>query len=247
MTVARILDGSQAAAVIEAAGIIRAGGLVVVPTDTLYGLAVSVFQVEAVQRMFAVKQRATQAPPPILLGTAADLPILVDHVSRAAWRLIDAFWPGPLTLVLPAKTSVPKILTSHPGMVGVRVPGARTCLEMLQVLGEPVTGTSANISGQPPASRAEEALRQFGDRVDAILTRDNEVREKGPSTVIEIGAEGVVLRRTGVISTDTIRQATGLAVTGPVDRSPSPHYNKSRARTENGGSAPDSGKGDPEQ
>jgi L-threonylcarbamoyladenylate synthase len=212
LTGPRLLDGSRASDIVEAARIVRDGGLAIVPTDTLYGLAASVFRAEAIERVFAVKERTPTSSLPILLGTAADLPILVERVPRVAWKLIDAFWPGPLTLVLPAKSWIPRNLTSRAGTVGVRVPAGRTCLQLLQVLGEPITGTSANVSGRPPPSTADEALLQLGDRVDALLAHDVTVRLGGPSTVVELTSDGVVVHRPGVVSADQIRQAVGLPV-----------------------------------
>ena len=220
----RLLSGSSAAAIVEAARIIRSGGLVVVPTDTVYGLAAAALNPDAIARVFEAKERPSDLRLPLLIGTAADLPVVARAIPRVAWRLIDRFWPGPLTIVLPAAATVPGILTANGGSVGARVPAGRTILRLLEVLGEPIVGTSANISGEPPASAASDALRQLDGRVEAILEGDGEVRGGLPSSVIDLSRRVPTVRRAGAISIDDLRAVVGTrmevvgTLTGPVGK-----------------------------
>lgn len=217
----RQLSGARAPDIVEAARIIRSGGLVVVPTDTVYGLAAAALSAEAVERVFEAKQRPGDLRLPLLLGTAADLPIVARAIPRVAWRLIDRFWPGPLTIVLPAAAAVPGALTANGNSVGIRVPAGRTILRLLEVLGEPIVGTSANISGEASASTAADARRQLGGRIDAILAADDEVRGGLPSSVIDLSGRVPVVRRSGAVSLDQLRAVVGTrmevagSLTGP--------------------------------
>jgi L-threonylcarbamoyladenylate synthase len=198
--------------VAAAASILREGGLVAIPTDTLYGLAASVFRPAALDRVYEAKQRQPEARVPILIATAADLPLLASSVPRDAWRLIDRFWPGALTLVFPARRSLPIQVTRGGSTVAVRVPAARTALRLLESLGEPVVGTSANISGQPPATTAAEVLSQLGGRIDAVLEDDASVGGGLPSTIVDMSGEAPVIVRHGAIPGDAIREAMGMRV-----------------------------------
>ena len=208
----KVLTADQPSNIVATARILREGGIVVIPTDTVYGLAASVYQPAAIERIFLAKQRTPEARVPLLLGTAADLPLLVEEVPRVAWDLIGRFWPGPLTLVLPARRAVPEAVTRGGRTVAVRVPAGRSTLQLLQVLGEPVIGTSANISGRAPALTAREAVEQLDGRVDAILVDDGVIRAGVASTVVEVSEAHLTVRRVGAVSVDRLRQTVGPGV-----------------------------------
>ena len=210
--VAGILPASQGANIALVARVLRDGGVAVIPTDTVYGLAASVFDESAIARVFEVKRRAPDAAVPVLLHTAADLPLLVADVPAIAWTLIDRFWPGPLTLVLPARPAVPRVLRGGGQTIAVRVPAARTCLQVLEAAGVPLVGTSANRSGEPPATRAAEAWEALGTEVDVVLEDDAAIGGPLPSTVVELEDGQPVVRRAGVLGVETIRQAVGTRV-----------------------------------
>jgi L-threonylcarbamoyladenylate synthase len=205
MSEALFLDARDPVDILSAADRLRTGDLVVIPTDTVYGLAASIFRPEAVERIYAVKQRNSGIPLPVLVATAADLPLLVREVPSAAWTLIDAFWPGPLTLVLTASLGAPPQVVSAKGTVGVRQPAGRSCLALLQVLGEPVVGTSANRHGEPPALTAREAFDTLGSEVDAVLADDTAVSGKA-STVVEVDGDEIFVRREGALAAEEIRR-----------------------------------------
>lgn len=199
------LDGRDPAALAEAARLLREGAVVVLPTDTGYGLAASMFQPASVERVFAIKQRDASLRLPLLIPTAADLPLLVREVPPLAWKLIGAFWPGPLSLVLPATDAVPRVIVAGHATVAVRVPNSYACLQVLQFLGEPVTGTSANLSGQPSATTAAEAIRQLGAAIDAIVVDDAALLHPRASTVAELDGGVLTIHREGAISSETLR------------------------------------------
>jgi L-threonylcarbamoyladenylate synthase len=211
-TAPRVLRAASPADIVQAASMLREGAVVVVPTDTVYGLAAGVFHPEAVSRVFAMKGRAPAAPVPVLLATAADLPLLVRRIPTVAWNLIAAYWPGPLTLALPARDTVAKTITAGRPTVAVRVPANRAVLQLLQVLGEPIVGTSANRTGHAPFMDGMAALSDLGQEPDAVLLDDEHVRGGGVSTVAEVRDDMVVIHRAGAVPLDAIRRATGVRV-----------------------------------
>lgn len=209
---ARLLPADDPANILEAAALLRRGGVVAIPTDTVYGLAASVWHPAAVARVFIVKRRAPDSAVPVLTATASDLPLLASNVPSVSWKLIDRFWPGPLTLVFPARPSLDRTITGGGTSVAVRVPGSRTCLQLLEAVGDPLVGTSANLHGSPPALRAGEVVDAIGGEIDCVLAADSEVREGIASTVVGIGADECIIFREGVIPVDSIRRAVGFRV-----------------------------------
>ena len=206
-----ILPAANPASTLRVASLLREGGVAVVPTDTLYGLAASVFNEDAVRRVYAVKRRPPEKRVPVLLGSAAELTILAAPPPRVTWKLIDAFWPGALTLVLAAGRSAPKSIARNTDTVALRVPGSRSCLELLQSLGEPIVGTSANRSGEMPARTAREVAAAVPE-VDAVLEDDSTVRLHAPSTVVKVTEGKITILRAGVISAEQVRGVVGAAM-----------------------------------
>ena len=206
-----VLDAHRPGDVVRAATILRNGGVIVVPTDTLYGIAACVYRLDALERVYTIKQRPNDMRMPVLLATAADLGLLVDDVPRTAWKLIDRFWPGSVTIVLPASSRAPKAVLRGSKTIAVRVPALRPCLELLQTLGEPVVGTSANRTGRPPIQSAEDALAELPE-VDAVL-EDRDIDPVGkPSTIVEVLEDQLQILRVGAVSVEDIRTAAGAAV-----------------------------------
>lgn len=210
---ATLLDATKPEDILSAARLLSHGGVCVIPTDTVYGLAARVLSEDALDRAYAVKQRPPEKRVPILIASASDLTFLVEQVPRTAWKLISAFWPGALTLVLPARRSVSQRVRGGGNTVGVRVPASRSCLQLLECLGEPVVGTSANVGGHPAARTAAEALTQLGEQVDAILADDGGVSGGLPSTVAEVVDTEVLIHRRGAIPVDAIRAAVNTRIT----------------------------------
>ncbi|MCL5025320.1 MAG: L-threonylcarbamoyladenylate synthase, partial [Chloroflexi bacterium] len=155
--------------VADAAEVLRGGGLVVYPTDTLYGLGAHAFTPAAVERVFALKGRAAEKPVPLLLARPEDMESVALDIPDLAWELADAFWPGALTLVLKRHPLVLDIVTGGGPTVAVRVPHHAVPLGLVAALGVPITGTSANPAGKPGPRTASEAVEALGDGVDLVL------------------------------------------------------------------------------
>nr|MBI3611882.1 threonylcarbamoyl-AMP synthase [Nitrospirota bacterium] len=186
----------------EAGRIARAGGVLAVPTESFYALSASVGstagQAEAIRRVCRIKGRMDDKPLLVLIADRAQLDSLVASVPRSALVLMERFWPGPLTLVFPAAKGLPADLTAGTGTVGIRLLAYPLLAAVLRRTG-PLTGTSANRSGAPPARTAEEVDKAVGDDVDAIL--DGGLTPGGrPSTVVDVSGEIRVLREGPIAS-----------------------------------------------
>jgi L-threonylcarbamoyladenylate synthase len=163
--------------------VLQRSGLVAIPTETFYGLGVNPFDARAVDRLRAVKGREDAKPILVLVASINDLSAFVEQVPPAASLLIEGFWPGPLTILFPARASLPHALTAGTGLVGMRVSSCRPLCELLARVG-PLTGTSANRAGAAPARTAEAVQQALGDAVDLIV--DAGPTPGGlPSTVVD--------------------------------------------------------------
>lgn len=188
----------------EAADIVRGGGVIAFPTETFYGLGAHPFDARAVQRIFDLKGRSLRdAPLLVLIRSRADLERLAVEITPVAERLMEACWPGPLTLVFRASEQVPPVLTAGTGTIGVRLSASPAVQRLLEAVGGPLTGTSANRSGRSPATTAEEVERDLGDGVDAILNGD--ATPGGlPSTVVDTTVTPPRLLREGRVPTAAV-------------------------------------------
>jgi L-threonylcarbamoyladenylate synthase len=181
----------------RALAVLSAGGLVVMPTDTVYGVGCLAFNSEAVARLYLVKGRPENKPIPVLLSSAVELDSVAIEVPQPMRRLAETFWPGPLTLILPRRPSLPQAI--GPGdTVGVRVPAHRLAQRLLSAAG-PMAVTSANLSGEPPARSADEAEMALAGRVDLILD-DGPSPGGQPSTVVDGTTDPMTIVREGPIS-----------------------------------------------
>lgn len=214
MSSVRAFQGDGAASSVnEAARIVRDGGVIAMPTDSFYALGACVFDESAVGRVCAIKGERGEKPILVLIADRSQLAGLVTSLPPAATVLMDRLWPGPLTIVLPASSRLPRALTAGTGTVGVRLPAVPPLLELLRVTG-PLTGTSANRSGASPARSAGEVERSLGEDVEMILDGGPSTASL-PSTVIE-ATDRVRVVREGQISRGTIEAilaGQGLAVT----------------------------------
>lgn len=190
---------------------ISKGQLVVMPTDTVYGLAADAFNVDAVARLLAAKGRDRQAPPPVLIPSVATLDALASSVPDAVRELAAAFWPGGLTIILDAQPSLAWDLGETRGTVALRVPNNPIALELLAETG-PLAVSSANLTGAPAARTAVNAHEQLGESV-AVYLNGGEVGSE-PSTIIDAtalarGTGGIRILREGVISAAALREVVG--------------------------------------
>jgi len=182
----------------QVAVVIQRSGLVAIPSETFYGLGANPFDARAVDRVRAVKGREDAKAILVLVGSVNDLSSFVEDVPPVASMLIEVFWPGPLTILFPARPSLPLALTAGTGLVGIRLSSCRPLCELLTRVG-PLTGTSANRAGAAPARTAEAVQQALGEAVDLIL--DAGPTPGGlPSTVVQahdalrIVREGVIAR-----------------------------------------------------
>lgn len=162
---------------------IARGELIVMPTDTVYGVAADAFSPAAVQRLLDAKGRGRNQPPPVLIGTKETLAALVETVPEPVQRLVDAFWPGGLTIVLPAQPSLVWDLGETLGTVAVRMPEGRVALELLAETG-PLAVSSANLTGKDAAVSAHDAEQMLGESV-AVYLADGMSRNGIASTIID--------------------------------------------------------------
>jgi len=185
--------------------ILRKGGVIAFPTDTVYGLGADAFNPTAVERIYEIKDRPKHRQLPLLIADVERLATLAKPIPEIAWFLARRFWPGGLTLVLPKTDSLPAYLASG-STIAVRVPDHPVCLALIQHLGNPVIGTSANISGQPAALTAEEIGQQLGGKIDFIINGGKCPGGK-ESTVVDVTRESPIILRQGIIPSDEIDKA----------------------------------------
>jgi L-threonylcarbamoyladenylate synthase len=185
--------------------ILQKGGVIAFPTDTVYGLGADAFNATAVERIYEIKNRPKHRQLPLLIADVEQLTTLADPIPEIAWLLARRFWPGGLTLVLPKTDSLPVYLASGP-TIAVRVPDHPACLALIQHLGNPIIGTSANISGQPAALTAEEVGQQLGGKIDFIIDGGKCPGGK-ESTVVDATREPPIILRQGIIPSYEIDKA----------------------------------------
>lgn len=198
---------TRAAGLAAAAGALRAGRLVVLPTDTVYGLGCDAFSSSAVQGLLDAKGRGRDMPVPVLVGSWSTIDGLVLGVPPQARRLIEAFWPGGLSLVLPHAPSLAWDLGDTRGTVMLRMPLHPVALELLRDVG-PMAVSSANRSGQPPASTVDQAREQLDERVPVYLD-GGPSGEPVASTIIDLTTDDPVVLREGAITTVQITEVLG--------------------------------------
>lgn len=191
-----------------AANTVRAGGLVVLPTDTVYGIGADAFDAEAVRSLLAAKGRGPDMPVPVLVGSWSTVDGLVMSVPEQARALIEAFWPGGLSLVLPQAPSLNWNLGETRGTVNLRMPLHPVALDLLREVG-PMAVSSANHTGQPPASNVEEAESQLGDRVQVYLD-GGPSGEPVASTIVDLTQGTPRVLRDGAVSRAELSEVLGV-------------------------------------
>ena len=186
----------------QAVQLLKDGDVVAFPTDTVYGVGVDPLQPEAVRKLYRIKGRPDDKPIAILVGSIEDVERVAQTPSMAFSRLADRFWPGGLTLIVEARDLPPEI-TAGGNTVGVRMPNHPLALEVLHAFGGPVATTSANRSGEPPATSAEEVDAQLGDRVNLIVDGGDTIT-KVASTVLNLSVSPPQILRHGGISEESL-------------------------------------------
>ncbi len=190
----------------QAAENLRRGGVIAYPTETFYGLGADAGNEAAIEKIFRIKGRDFTNPIPLIIGAPEELGRLVREIPEAARRLMDAFWPGPLTLIFRASASVSHRLTANTGLIGIRVSSHPIARLLAKELGGPLTATSANLSGGKECTTAREAGRALGPLLDGIIDGGETPGQKG-STVLNMTVSPPQFLRLGVISESEIRKA----------------------------------------
>jgi L-threonylcarbamoyladenylate synthase len=188
--------------------ILKSGGLVAFPTDTVYGLGARADLAPAVERVYAVKQRPRDMALPLLLASTGQISEVSYPVPPLAWLLAEHFLPGALTLVLPRSALVADIVTGGAATVAVRVPAHPVPVALVEGVGVPIIGTSANLSGQPSLLTATEVRTQFGDMVDLVID-GGRCPGGWESTIVDVTGEIPVVLREGAIPVAEIRRVCG--------------------------------------
>lgn len=207
------LPASVANQVREGVAVLRGGGIVAFPTDTVYGLGVCPYLHRAVERVYAVKERPLEMALPLLLSSTLQISEVAESVPPIARLLVEKFMPGPLTLVLYKSGVVPGIVTAGGITVAVRVPAHPVPVALALGLGAPISGTSANLSGKPSALTADEVHAQFGNKIDLVIDggRCPGGRE---STIVDVTGEIPVVLRKGAIDFGELKKVCASIILG---------------------------------
>ena len=192
---------------------VRRGELVVLPTDTVYGLGADAFSPEAVRGLLAAKGRTRRMPVPVLVGTPRTIDGIATRLSRPARDLIEAFWPGGLTVVALVQPSLRWDLGETGGTVAVRMPLHPVALELLRATG-PMAVSSANRSGHPPATTCDDAVEQLGEAVSIYLD-GGPAGDPVASTIVDVTGDAPRLLRPGAVSAEALREVAADLVTEP--------------------------------
>ena len=194
----------SAVGVVQAVAALQRGELVVLPTDTVYGVAADAFSPAAVERLLAAKGRGRDMPVPVLVGDARGLHGLAADVTEQMQALVDAHWPGPLTIIVPAAPSLAWDLGETRGTVAVRMPKHPVALDVLSSTG-PLAVSSANRTGHPPPATADEAERQLGAAVTVYLEAGSS-GDAVASTIVDLTGARPVVRRAGALPVELLRE-----------------------------------------
>jgi len=202
----QIIAAADPDAIDKACELLKTGGLVAFPTDTVYGVGADAYQPQAVERIYQVKRRPLAMAIPLLIDNAEDLHMVAEPIPDVAWALAKRFWPGALTVVLYRKPVVPDVVTSGGPTVAVRVPDHSFALGLIRVAGGVLAATSANLTGRPDPRTAEEVMGYFEGRIELIV--DGGRCPGGvPSTVIDLTKTPPEVVRLGAISRVELEEA----------------------------------------
>jgi L-threonylcarbamoyladenylate synthase len=197
---------------VSAAGrVIADGGLVVFPTETVYGLGADAFNESAVRAVYEAKGRPSDNPMIVHIARASDVSLLSDTLTPGFVRLVDQFWPGPLTIILPKKDSVPSTVTGGLDTVAIRLPDEPAAIELIRVAGCPVAAPSANLSGSPSPTKASHVIKDLDGLVDVILA-GGDCRVGIESTVLDLTSETPTILRPGILSAAELSEVLGKEV-----------------------------------
>ena len=193
----------------RAVQILRDGGVIALPTDTLYGISANALDPEAAAKVFSIKGREERSPLPIFVSDSEDLFRYGRDVPDAAVRIAEIFWPGKLTIVVRKSDLIPDVVSGGLDTVGLRIPDHPAPREIVAQLGAPITATSANVSGKPALTSAEDVVAELGSRLDLVLD-GGILAPSAPSTVIDVTADPPRILRQGALSASDIQKLAGI-------------------------------------
>ena len=183
-------------ALAQAADVVKQGGTLLYPTDTIYGFGCDAFNDKAVRKVFEIKQRSEKNPALVLAHNRTMVKNLVGDIPPAARRLMDACWPGPLTIIFRSRKSFHPFITGEANTIGIRIPRNRFCLKLIAESGVPLLSTSANISGSPMISDVQQLIKTFSSHVDLSIDAGT-LKPSAPSTVVDVTRDQPVIIREG--------------------------------------------------
>lgn len=184
---------------------LKVGKVIAFPTDTVYGIAVDVFNDSAVEKIFEIKGRNTNKPLQVLIARKEDLNLIIRDFTKVLDILISEFWPGALTIVVPARSDFPMRVRCGLENIGIRMPSNPIAMRVIEEFGSPIAASSANISGMPDPKDAEDVIKNLGDKVDLIID-GGQTNDNTPSTVIDISVDPPVILRHGKLSETDINR-----------------------------------------
>lgn len=187
---------------------LQRGEVIAFPTETLYGLGADALNSAAVDKVFQLKGRDAANPIPVLISDRGMLGALASDMPPLAEKLIEHFWPGPLTIIFPARLDIPRPLVNAAGGVGIRVTSQPIAGVLIKALGRPLTATSANPSGRPPARTAQEAKEYFSGQVDIFIDGGKLTSQSG-STVVEPVGDSLRIIRAGDVARSQLENVLG--------------------------------------
>lgn len=189
----------------EAAEIIKNGGLVVFPTETVYGIGTNGLDKEAVKRLYSVKKRPLNKPISLLVSNFEMIDKVATNISELEYKIMKTFFPGPLTIVLNKKGIVPKEVTANGDTVGVRMPANDEALKLIELSGVPIATPSANISGKPSGTNINMIKNDFGDKVDCYIDGGESKLGIG-STIVKVRNNQIIILRQGSITKEELEK-----------------------------------------
>lgn len=215
----KVNEKIQEEQIIKAAEIIKSGGVVAFPTETVYGLGANAFDEKAVEKVFELKGRPQDNPLIVHICSKDDLDIVASDISDKAYKLIEKFWPGPLTLVLPRNPSVPDVVSAGLPTVAVRMPSHPIALKLIQYAELPIAAPSANPSGKPSATKPEHVKSYFQNKV-FIIEGQTEIGIE--STVLDMTSDPILLLRPGGLEIEKIEEVLKEKIVKKIENSQKP-------------------------
>lgn len=199
------IDYSKESLLSDAAAIVSRGGVIAYPTETVYGLGADATNDQAIRRIFEIKGRNLANPISVIIGSRRNVYPLVRKVTDDAQKLMDAFWPGPLTIIFEAADEVSPLLTANTGKIGIRLSSNDIAGKIAEKTGKPLTATSANLSGASECASADQVIRQIGDKIDAVVDM-GKTKIGILSTIIDASCEPARVVRSGIIAKESLQK-----------------------------------------